>query len=1225
MHPGLVERTWTTLTVPRASLPGRSRPRHRPAPRRSRLGRTFRRVLLVLLLAPLLAYAALPMALRFVVPELLAAHGLPASVGSAHLDLWSLELTLSDLRVGAAGGPGITFAEARAGLVRDALAKGRIEIVDLHLRGASFDAAALGGARTSYPGLDVPFERAQLRDLRLADLSEKLGRDVVVRHARLHPDAALGRHGLAYEVDVDAGGAPLRIRGTLHEDGGAQTFEGTLRTSGLPVRLLAPTLPGRPAPWSGSVHAATEFELRYGGAGSPASLRASGSLRTVGAGAQLGGLAITQADSAWAGTLTLSGPELGAPERIYFKGTLDAARAQVAGAGGPPSATVSGLHWEGIGGWHGVPVAAGEGSIDSVEFVHAAPGAAPSRVRFDRVQLQATLDDAGQYRLEHLRARNVHAEPAGVETTLRLGNLEAREVRGVSGGVHIERVLAANLEALAGARANALRWTVERPVLDRVTVTGEGGAYAARAGVESVKVDGTRVGLTAFEARMQEVSLSPRGRIETGLASVETLESRGEDGTDVRVRGLHGGSLALDRGGAFEAGYLSVARIAGSRAGSESWAAQELAAKTLRFHSGTTEAGEAALGTLVYHAEDGDALESTGLHARSLALHPEGGGEAGSLGTESLHYSTAQGAGWEVRVLSLADAQWRADGSGSVSRAAADALRHRSAGGGERWQLDALELGPATLRAAGEVHIERVVAERTTLTLPSGERLVARGLQSGGAGRDSEGAAKLATLAIETLGYRAPSGLTWRAVPVEVEALARLAGGQVEARRLRSGALSLDDGEGGRWRAERLDAQRLEWKGTGRRLKADPLALDRLEYASGGGLAWRADTLLAGAFDWRLRRVPRVRHVSVAAFQGAADPGPAWLLSDLQATGEEVPGTEATRFRLLSAGAGHIESAPGDARLSWSGLRAADLRIDDAERVRTGRMVLGDTALRRGADPGASVAAARVEVGALVLDGRRLRAETVTLDHSDTVVGVNEEGEWMLPVWPGAAHGAGAWTVQVGELSTGGHNRLTLIDRSVEPPRESGVGPYRLVLTGLDSLAAEHAARFELEGTLAASARLRMSGELSAGRHGFDVRAGGRVSDFDLARLSDYAARHLDATIDAGQGDLEFDLELAGGEIDGVGTLMLRGLALGPAPSAGDAGGTGGASPAEALRRLAETGEAVELRVPVRGPIADPGFDFGNTAGRAIAQSVWSAPGPGGTLPSAEDTSQSDR
>ena len=1172
---------------------------------RSRFGRIFRRIFVALLLAPLLAYAILPVALRFVVPEMLAARGLPAAVSWGYLDLWKLELVLADLRIGSSSGPAITFAEFRAGFVRDALAQGRIELTNLRLRGASFDIDDLSEAQFPDGGDSVPFEQVQLNDLRLAGLSQKLGRDVVVRHALLMRETDEADRGVLLEIDVDAGGAPVEIRGTLREDGDAQTLEGTLSASGVPARLLDPAPQGANSAWSGSVYTAADFELRFERPAARASLKAMGSLHTAGVGVRFGSLELLEVDSVWEGTLSLSGPAFGPPDRVYFQGTLDARQARVGEAGGSSSALLSGLHWKGIGGWHGVPVAAGEGSIDSLEFSGAFAGTGPIRADADLVRLQATLDDAGRYRLEHLRIRNLRAKAPDHDTEIRMESLEALDLHAETDGIRADRLVASTLETVTGSESGSLSWVAERPVLNGVASTPGVGSQIDGARLESLKLRGKNFDVNSLGARMEGIRFGPQGRIDIGLATLDTLEHLDDEGQEVRIRDFRAESLAVDRDGSWEAAALRAERISGAGSEEESWTANGLEAGGVHHRSGNTGASEAALESLVYRGESGDAFEGMGLRAVSLEVRSERG-QAETLEAESIRYQIPGGASWEARALSFAESQWRESGSHSALRTDSAELRYRGAGG-ERWRLDSLHLGSATLGAEGSVRIESATSRRAALVLSSGEALEATGVRSGPAERETAGVFRLSSLEVERLGSRALSGLNWRALPVQVGSLAMQGDGQVEARRLRSASMSLHDGQGGRWRASGIEARRLDWHLLQHRLEADPIEVERLEFAAAGGVTWGADTLLAGALDWPPGGTPRIRNASAAVLEGSTATGLAWRLEDLQATGDTDSGPEPSRLRSLSAGVGHLESESENSRLAWSGLHITGLEIDDAEHFGSERLVFDDVSLDEGPGSQASLTATRIEVGGLQREGGRLAAESVTVDASVASLGVKETGEWMLPAWPAAARTKSPLAIEIGELENGGHNRVTFIDRSAEPPFEMDFEPYRLRVTGLESLTPQHAAFLEVEGSLDASARLEVRGELRARREGFDARLRLRVDGLDLGRLSDYARRHLGVAVRAGRGDVDIDVGLTGGELDATGDLVFRNLVLDPEPSAGAAG----ESFAEEIRRLTGPSGRVELHVSVEGPISDPEFDFPAAAARALAQSAGLDPAAG--------------
>ncbi len=1165
----------------------------------------------MLFLAPLLAYAALPVALRFIVPEMLTARGLPATIGFGYLDLWKLELVLTDLRIGPPPGPTLTFAEFRASLVREALARGRIELTNLRLSGASFDIEDLSAARLPDGGDNAPFEQVRLTDLHLADLSRKLGRDVVVRHALLARDVDAADGGVRLEVDLDAAGAPMEVRGTLHDTGGVQTLAGTLSATGLPARLLDPAAPDRTSTWSGSIHAACDFELRFEGSASRASLRAVGSMHTAGVDARLGNLELMKVDSIWEGTLTLSGPAFGRPERVYFQGTLDAREARAGLVGSASSAIVSGLHWEGIGGWHGVPVAAGEGEIDAVELQAAFPGTGPILANAQRIRLKATLDDAGRYRLERLRIRDLQAAASDHGVEVRLESLETLDLHAKDDGVLVDRVSASTLEALAESDTGSSIWMAELPVLNTIAAAPGAGVRIGNATLESLGLRSAKLEVAVLGAQMEGIRFAAQRRIDVGLATFDTLEHRDDEGREVNIRDFRSEALAVDRDGAWEAAALRAVRISGAGGEGESWIAYGLEAGGVRHRSGATGLREADLESLVYRAGSGEALDSTGLHARSLEVHPERG-NAETLQAEAIDYRAPDGVSWAARALSLTRAQWLENGSRSAARSVSAELRHRGAGG-ERWRFDSLQLGSATVNAEGLARIEGAASRRTALALSTGESLEAAGLRFASAERASSGTLRLSGLEIDALDSRALSGLAWRALPVEAESLTIQDDGQVEARRLRSASMSLDDGQGGRWRTLGIQARRLAWDFVKPRLEADPLELERLEFAATAGMAFGMDFLRAGALEWSPGRTPDFGRASATTLEGTTASGLAFRIEGLTATGDARSDPQRARLESLNAGAGLLRTESGSSRLAWSGLRATGLEVDLTAHFESEDLVFDDVSIDEGSGSRALFTATRIEVGDLHREGERLAAESVTVVDSLARLGVRETGEWKLPAWPSATPAKPRLAMEIGEFKTAGHNRAAFFDRSAEPPFEMDIEPYRLRVTGFGDPTPQRVAFLEVEGSLDASARLDMRGELDLRGESLDARVRLRLDGLELDRLTHYAQRHLGVAVRAGRGDLDVDVGLSRGDLDVTGELTVRNVTLDPASSTGAAG----ESFAQGIRQLAAPSGRIDLQVSVRGPIADPEFDFPAAAARALAHSAGLAPATAGeNLPS---------
>ena len=216
----------------------------------------------------------------------------------------------------------------------------------------------------------------------------------------------------------------------------------------------------------------------------------------------------------------------------------------------------------------------------------------------------------------------------------------------------------------------------------------------------------------------------------------------------------------------------------------------------------------------------------------------------------------------------------------------------------------------------------------------------------------------------------------------------------------------------------------------------------------------------------------------------------------------------------------------------------------------------------------------------------------------------------MLPRWPGDEPGERA-VIRVGSLRTTADNQLTFFDDRMEPTYRLVFRPLQLAIRDLDTVDPNRKARFELRSTVAEFASLEAAGELTAGISGFDVEGHGRLSGLDLTAVSEYAVRYLDASIESGHGDLDFEVALAGGQLDGVGDLVLTRLEVGAPPAAkGDREQAHRApSLATTLALLEDKHGTVRLRVPVSGPIADPQFDYGDAVGRAIINTAQSALG----------------
>ena len=478
-----------------------------------------------------------------------------------------------------------------------------------------------------------------------------------------------------------------------------------------PARLLDPSPADGPSTWSGTVYAVADFDIRHDRPDSRTSLRAEGDLITTGLAMHAGGLMVGEADSVWKGSLTLSGPALGIPQRVYFQGALDVSAARVEDASGASGASVSGFHWDGIGGWHGVPVAAGEGSAESVEYFGRLAGDETMHVDLDRVQLRG---DSGRFRplpprappgpqparqTRGRRSRYSGTEPGGPGNPGGLGRAPGRaRGRGKPGSDYRRR---SGGPTLVGGTSRA-PGSGDRPRCPRTGGRrGPGEPRRARPPPFARKRSEHEWRRSTSTRGTDSKSVSPRWR---RWSTAPTRDERRESGTC-------GGNRSQ-----------WIARACWRR---KSCTPRALPLRTKRTGAGrdttsrrsdcactpeTTKAGEAALDTLVYRTVEGERLEAAGLLADSLELQSDAGAaerfEADSLRFEG-HPRRFLGS---ARPFALGGRIGRAGGDASAAQSAAARLRYRSPEG-ERWRFAELDLGAADSRPRGA---------------PSGSRMRAR-------------------------------------------------------------------------------------------------------------------------------------------------------------------------------------------------------------------------------------------------------------------------------------------------------------------------------------------------------------------------------------------------------------------------------------------------------------------------------------------------------------------
>lgn len=1129
--------------------PPRRTPRGTARRAPSRIGRLLRWLAGGLLGALITVYVVAPLALRSALPSLLAGSGVAAEVERVGIDLASARLTLAGLRLRTAGGIGMRWETVEIDVDPRRLLAGQLRIEALRFAGASVERTATVPPPASAGGGGAPPEIGSLTleavDLPLAGIEEPLR---LRRMVLADLGAVLGGGASALEIDLRLGEAPLRLRGRLRRDGDALELEGALDAAGLDLgaarsRLAALGVSGA----GGRLFAAGDLRLRYqiGSGALKADYR--GGARLVGLAGVIGRLRLTPAELRWRGALGLgTGPGAGLDGRLEGRIEAPLLALEVGGAGAPLEVRIGEAVWRGelaLGGEAGFE---GRLALDRVSLrpgARAAPwtGLEASGVTLDRVAGDfgggAVLEGLGVVRLAW---KAVSPVPGGELGELSLERLE----RSADGAVAARGLRVAQLDTTGG------RLAVRGRALAAASLGWEGALRAA--GIEAASVEVAGAGWRGRGEGLELGELAAGDGLRAGKLRIARvlLEQGGEPG---RLEALAAGRLRLDRDGVLR---LDEASAGGARLALAGGGALELEAVHL---AGLVRQAAGDLTARLVRAERAR-LDLPG--GEQLIL------EGGAL--EGLELTPALAA--RIDTLRLASAEL-ALLRGSV----------RVAG---------LRVARLDRDAAGGLAVARIDLEELAAEVPDRPPLTAAGLA-------------LTGLALGGRPWLTVTAIEARQMALEGDWPLRL-----EAPFLRAGQLERD-GSGG---AQDGGADALELRVGGRTVRLASLAVQELRRRPGGGLeieVARAERLASGqggaaavvlaellAAKVSLDPAGRLRAARLAAGGGQGQSGAArWQLGALRVEG--VDGRPGGAWAARRAGALRLVIREGRRELGLGAARARGLELA------TGRVAAAELeleGLRVAGGEGASLAVPAAELATLALvAGEGLELERARLRGLALAFGLGADGGWRWPELPrlGASAG-GAARLRVGRAELTGSGTLTFFDDSLDVPHALDQRIEVARLSGLETTSIGARAQLELRTTSGVWTQ-EISAELvTAGRGEFDLEIKARLRGVDLPALSPYARSRLGVELTGGRGDVDLELTVVHGELEGRSRLVLSRPRLRPAATAG-------AALAEALRMLADRRGTVALEIPISGRLDDPEFDLGDAYAQAMTKAATTA------------------
>ena len=1139
----------------------------RGRPAALRYGRLVTWLLSGALLVAFASYVALPFGLAWYMPRLAAQHGIRLDVERVQVDPFGSRLRLSGARIATAVDSSIEWSSVEARVDLAELLSGRLVLDGFRLSEAKLHA---GGARADAAGMlprvpaalpeEVSVGDLVIDEVELVSISETLGRPVTIDWLRISSlDDVFRPEGAEVQADVSIGKGRSKLQGRIGLDATDWILNAEVGANDVPLDGL-PALLGAGGSWRGRLDGSGPVRLVYAPGNGAFSATISGRWAVDGPELGLAGALISGARADWDGAafITFSGD------------AVDALSADV-------------------------EIGLREVRVDVVDVLQAET--AELMLRIDASQAPETrLSVEGRSPTVRVSGKGGVFEAIDAEAT----NLVSQIALTFADDVEFEvDRLASN--ALAATLPNGRSIGMERIALERAAVESGTNAVSAAAAT-AARVDwrgftAPRSTGMATRLAMQRIERHGNGGFRIALASAETIEDRNGDSI-LRLHDVALDSATLSPAGTAAAGGVRV---------SDAWIEDEASTLVVeRLSLGGVEQDEGGAVSIASgraHVVDhmlagkqaivGSGLEFTGAtvsgqaweaaHVRLGGLDVDTGAASYALRELTLADATGEGEGGTARFVRLGRME---HGSGGNRIVLEDLYAESPAWSGEAGDARAIEIASVTLDTMGRGGWRS-----------SGWRLT--GVEAAASGR-----AGADTASLESLGWNAADDSTAGAQRIKLDRLtfdgestARVAGASAGRTYCRASDGSGIDVAG-------LHADTLEWDG-------ETLAAER----GAAPLLSIAATPIRASFDTveftsaRLGAggMRRLATLTSASGRGHVEHVLEWSTGALALGGYHA---EASGMTMLDSVETRDVDVVGDAnegRLRADRLAARGARIDPS-----GAMVLLATAEVDGITLDdthggrAGMSARALQASPLTIRESGVEIGVLSLSGLESTIGVSENGDWEIPALPiGTGEAQSSSRVRIEEASTADSGSIVrIIDRTTEPDFTVGIDVSSAALRGFDSEAIDVPARFSVEAAAGVFTALQAGGVLTPTLTGTDLDLNAMVHGLSLRELSPYSRLHLGRRLEGGHADVTLDVTVRASDLEGVADFTLSEIVLGGAELPAGLPGSGpvGPSPLDAALDVLEDGQGrVELKVPLRGKLDDPGFDFDGLVTRALA------------------------
>lgn len=255
-------------------------------------------------------------------------------------------------------------------------------------------------------------------------------------------------------------------------------------------------------------------------------------------------------------------------------------------------------------------------------------------------------------------------------------------------------------------------------------------------------------------------------------------------------------------------------------------------------------------------------------------------------------------------------------------------------------------------------------------------------------------------------------------------------------------------------------------------------------------------------------------------------------------------------------------------------------------------------------------------------------ASSINVDTLKTSIEREKDGQWNFDSGAAAlAQGTGGETkdvapkkavdqpatatpkIKIDAITVSGDSEIIFIDKSVDPVFNKTFRIKGLKITDLDSTKSKQKSPFEMAGTIDKYTKVKFDGNLQPFMDRLSMGIDGNIKGLEMTALSSYTMDATGYRFASGEADIEIELAIDLGKLDGEGRFEINKLTLDPLDKTElQKRNITRTIPLDSAMSLLKDGKGnMKLKIPITGDIDDPKFSIGDAINQAVIKATRTA------------------